>query len=111
MTWFSPLRDDGVGMSDERLHTLLPEEGPARPQVQSVASATVQTTPRTASPSRLPRRRGRVGVRNVHERIQLYFGAGYGLSFDHNNGAGTVVEVRLPVITGDDAEGEEGDGA
>ncbi len=42
--------------------------------------------------------RSRVGVRNVHERIQLYFGTQYGLSFHSNNGSGTLVEVRLPVV-------------
>jgi two-component system sensor histidine kinase YesM len=61
----------------------------------------------TLDPTRVRRRRGRVGVRNVHERIQLYFGAAYGLSFGHNNGAGTVVEVRLPVITGNDGDDRE----
>ncbi|NBC29807.1 MAG: HAMP domain-containing protein [Spirochaetes bacterium] len=123
------VRDDGVGMSDERLQSLLPEAGPfagsprrgadgeartAVPERQkgpTPATGAVRTARREADSSRLPRRRGRVGVRNVHERIQLYFGTGYGLSFDHNNGAGTVVEVRLPVITGDDAEDGEGNGA
>jgi two-component system, sensor histidine kinase YesM len=37
-------------------------------------------------------------VRNVHERIQLYFGRKYGLSFHSVHGGGTVVHVRLPVV-------------
>jgi two-component system sensor histidine kinase YesM len=116
------VRDDGVGMSDARLRTLLQEDdalagagnaggGGFRPAGDRAAGATAtgsSTTSRLAvDPMRVRRRRGRVGVRNVHERIRLYFGAEYGLSFDHNNGAGTAVEVRLPVITGDDGDGQE----
>lgn len=108
------VQDDGVGMSEAQLASLL-----APPAARSARS--------TASPERRPRRRhGRVGVRNVHERIQLYFGAEYGLSFRRNgNGSaasqafgraetgaggtgvaetrtgGTTVEVRLPVVTAD----------
>ncbi len=40
----------------------------------------------------------RVGVRNVHERIQLYFGSTYGLTYRSNAAGGTTVEVRLPAI-------------
>lgn len=57
----------------------------------------------------LQRRRTRVGVRNVHERIQLYFGAEYGLSFAHNGGAGTIVRVRLPVIADNPEEANAAD--
>ncbi|MFP4376306.1 MAG: sensor histidine kinase [Spirochaetales bacterium] len=40
----------------------------------------------------------RVGVRNVHERIQLYFGPEYGLRYRRNAQGGTTVEVKLPVV-------------
>ncbi|NBD23876.1 cache domain-containing sensor histidine kinase [Paenibacillus glycinis] len=37
-----------------------------------------------------------VGVRNVHERLQLYFGPQYGLSYKSKPGAGTTVVIRFP---------------
>ena len=39
-----------------------------------------------------------VGVRIVHERIQLHFGKDYGLVFASEKGEGTVVTVRLPAL-------------
>ncbi|MFU1793817.1 sensor histidine kinase [Paenibacillus azoreducens] len=42
-----------------------------------------------------------VGVRNVHERIRLYYGKNYGLSFESELEAGTTVTITLPVETGD----------
>ena len=41
---------------------------------------------------------GGVGVTNVHERIQLYFGAAYGVSFESEKGKGTVATIRLPAL-------------
>jgi two-component system sensor histidine kinase YesM len=65
------IEDDGKGMDQEKLSTLLlpspkPEEG-----------------------------RG-VGVRNVHERLQLYFGTQYGLTYKSALGEGTTVYIRIP---------------
>jgi two-component system, sensor histidine kinase YesM len=42
-----------------------------------------------------------VGVRNVQERIRLYFGPRYGLQFESTPGKGTVVTIRIPMVTGD----------
>ncbi|MCX7711150.1 MAG: sensor histidine kinase [Clostridia bacterium] len=39
-----------------------------------------------------------VGVRNVNERIKLYFGDDYGLSFESEIDRGTVANLRLPVM-------------
>jgi two-component system sensor histidine kinase YesM len=39
-----------------------------------------------------------VGVPNVHERLQLYFGAQYGLSYKSTLGEGTTVTIRFPKI-------------
>ena len=53
-------------------------------------------------------RKNGVGVLNVHERIQLYYGKDYGLRFSSTLGEGTVVEVRIPCEEGGKAEyGEE----
>lgn len=41
-------------------------------------------------------RRNGVGVLNVHERIQLYYGKEYGLKFSSEEGLGTTVEVHVP---------------
>jgi two-component system sensor histidine kinase YesM len=41
---------------------------------------------------------GGVGVTNVHERIQLYFGAAYGVTFESAKGKGTVATIRLPAL-------------
>ncbi|MFW6313473.1 MAG: sensor histidine kinase, partial [Spirochaetota bacterium] len=80
--------DDGVGMSPERMRNALEptDEGTS-------ADAHLEGNGR----------RTRVGLRNVHERIQLYIGEEFGLAFRSNNGSGTVVDVRLPVI------GQEGE--
>ena len=37
-----------------------------------------------------------LGLKNVHQRIRLYCGNHYGLSFDSTPGEGTTVTVRLP---------------
>ncbi len=36
------------------------------------------------------------GIRNVHERIRLYFGPEYGLSYKSNVGKGTLITIRIP---------------
>ncbi len=43
-----------------------------------------------------------VGVRNVQERIRLYFGPEFGVQFESAPGMGTTATIRIPVI----AEGE-----
>jgi two-component system sensor histidine kinase YesM len=44
-----------------------------------------------------------VGVRNVQERIRLYFGPEYGVQFESDPGRGTTATIRIPVIAGDGA--------
>lgn len=41
-----------------------------------------------------------IGIKNVDERIKLYFGEKYGLNIISNLGEGTVIEVRLPEQSG-----------
>jgi two-component system sensor histidine kinase YesM len=39
---------------------------------------------------------GGVGLKNVHQRLILTFGEGYGVSFDGSGAAGTTVRIRIP---------------
>ena len=41
---------------------------------------------------------GGVGVKNVRDRIQLYFGAAYGVAFESVKGEGTTAIIRLPAV-------------
>jgi two-component system sensor histidine kinase YesM len=67
------VEDNGIGMNNEKCISLL-----------------YPTTNHTDS-------RG-VGVLNVHERLQLYFGTQYGLSYTSELGVGTVVTIRFPKV-------------
>ncbi|MBI9108985.1 MAG: sensor histidine kinase [Spirochaetales bacterium] len=72
--------DNGKGMNQQQLVEL----------IEGVTAADEKR-------SRLSRQG--LGVRNVHERIRIYFGEGYGLSFASEEGKGTVITVRLPAKT------------
>lgn len=39
-----------------------------------------------------------IGLTNIHTRIELYYGRGYGLSIDSKEGEGTNVEIKLPIL-------------
>lgn len=70
--------DDGVGMEKECVERIL--SGPAP----------------HSNASRLG-----MGLRNVHDRIQLYYGEEYGLSISSVAGVGTTVQIVLPEGTCD----------
>ena len=70
--WFQ-ISDNGLGMTQEQLDGLLSD----RPHVSS-------------------RRGSGIGVKNVNERIRLYFGEHYGLSIQSEPDEGTVITIRLP---------------
>ncbi|MFC0391882.1 cache domain-containing sensor histidine kinase [Paenibacillus mendelii] len=79
--------DNGVGMTKEKIAGLM--KGGLSTEETASASGGFH-----------------IGVRNVHERIQLYYGTGYGLSIVSDPLAGTTVTVRLRIIeTGDAADG------
>ncbi|ACT03942.1 cache domain-containing sensor histidine kinase [Paenibacillus sp. JDR-2] len=75
--------DNGVGMEAEALRTIL-------------------------EPRRSDRESKGVGVVNVHERIQLYFGKDYGLTYKSVQDEGTTVTVRIAAIEGDELAGGVG---
>ena len=69
------VEDNGLGMTGE--------------QVKNLFSAA----------DHVPSRRGSgIGVRNVNERIKLYFGKDYGLSIDSEPDEGTTVTAHLPAV-------------
>jgi two-component system sensor histidine kinase YesM len=67
--------DNGVGMTKEDL--------------ERIFEVKIKTKPTAGS---------NVGVKNVNERIKLYFGDEYGLSFESKRYEGTVVSILLPVL-------------
>ena len=70
--WFR-ISDNGLGMTEEQVESLLGDE----PHVSS-------------------RRGSGIGVKNVNERIRLYFGEGYGLAIESEPDEGTMIRIRLP---------------
>ncbi|MUT65301.1 sensor histidine kinase [Paenibacillus sp. NEAU-GSW1] len=78
--WFQ-VSDNGVGMDGETLRAIL--------------------EPRSSDHES----KG-VGVVNVHERIQLYFGKGYGLSYESSAATGTTVTVRIARLLPQTDKGE-----
>ena len=39
-----------------------------------------------------------IGLKNIHSRIELYYGKGYGLSISNNADKGATVLIRVPII-------------
>lgn len=76
--------DDGIGMDEAKVETLLTSSGGNQS-------------------------RNSVGITNVHQRIQLYFGADYGLSYTSEPGAGTCVKLLIPAIHAEERREKEGD--
>lgn len=74
------INDNGLGMSEERLNHIV-----AGTVVSSKGSG--------------------VGVKNVQERIRLYFGSSYGLHFESEQEEGTTVTIRFPAIPLDQMDG------
>lgn len=68
------VEDDGVGIPADKLRNLLNENIRKADQGKHT----------------------HIGLLNVHKRLQLYFGSSYGLTINSEEGAGTVVIIRLP---------------
>ncbi|GGA23756.1 sensor histidine kinase [Paenibacillus physcomitrellae] len=68
------LQDNGIGMTEEVLKGILNGEK----RVKGSGSG--------------------VGVHNVHERIRLYYGPDYGLSYESELEEGTTVTITLPAV-------------
>lgn len=63
------IADDGVGMSEERREAVLRKEASMN----------------------------RVGLRNIHDRIQINYGTEYGLGIESQEGVGTTITFILPI--------------
>ena len=70
--------DDGIGMEPEQVAALLQNE---------------------------PSDRTGIGVKNVNDRLRIYFGAGYGISIESAPYEGTTVTIRTPRVP-EDREGD-----
>ena len=71
------VRDNGVGMSEEMIRTVLKQGQQDRTGI---------------------------GIRNVNDRLQIYFGRQYGLHITSEPDEGTYVEIRMPKIQEGDYE-------
>ncbi|GBG05963.1 two-component sensor histidine kinase [Paenibacillus agaridevorans] len=76
--------DNGIGISEEKIQEILSLE-------QSDEN----------------RRFSGIGLRNVHDRIQLYFGKTYGIEIESDLNKGTIIKVLIPYERnrGDEFEG------
>ncbi|WP_207659144.1 cache domain-containing sensor histidine kinase [Anaerobacterium chartisolvens] len=75
------IMDDGIGMSVEQVN-----------EIKELLSEKPKFT-------ELGQRNKRsIGIKNVHSRIQLYYGMEYGLSFESEQNSGTKVKVRVPRV-------------
>ena len=45
-----------------------------------------------------PEDRTGIGIRNVNDRLRIYFGAPYGLNITSELDVGTCVEIRMPKV-------------
>lgn len=78
--------DDGIGMEEETIRTIL-------------------------YPTQANSAKGGVGIANVHQRIQLYFGTNYGLSYKSVVNEGTTAIVTIPAIHFDEQGSKEEESA
>lgn len=65
------VQDNGVGMSEEQVSSILHQD---------------------------PKDRTGIGIKNVNDRLQIYFGKQYGLRITSELDVGTCVEIRMPKI-------------
>lgn len=75
------ISDDGIGMSIEQLH-----------EIQDKFAQEAHFT-------ELGQRNNQsIGLKNIHSRIELYYGQGYGLSIESKEMIGTTITIKLPIL-------------
>lgn len=72
------IRDDGMGMTEQQLAAI-------RRRLSDPSSS-----------GQHDGESGKVGIKNVHDRIRFYYGDAYGISIDSVQGEGTQVTIRIP---------------
>lgn len=75
------VEDDGVGMPEEKLIQIR-ENLEKEPHFTKLGHRNNQS----------------IGLKNIHSRIELYYGKGYGLSIESSEGKGTKINIKLPVL-------------
>lgn len=75
------VKDNGKGMSPETLHSI-------RQRLLEEANFTELGH----------RNKQSIGLTNIHTRIELYYGRGYGLTISSTEGEGTIIEIKIPVL-------------
>ena len=68
------ITDNGVGMSEEQVESILKKE-------------------RTDSKG--------IGVKNVNDRIKIYFGDDYGIIVESELDVGTMITIKIPAVMED----------
>ena len=74
------VEDNGVGMTEEQCNFILDKE---------------------------PGDNSGIGIKNVNDRVKIYFGKEYGLSIQSELDEGTIVTIRMPKVVQKDAAGWE----
>lgn len=75
------ITDDGKGMTADQLHALQ-EKLAEEPQITELGK----------------RDKRSIGLKNIHSRIELYYGTGYGLSIESKEDHGTTVAICVPIL-------------
>lgn len=104
------IADDGSGMDEETLDRLNRKiNGAAGSGAGSgVSGGGVRDGGSRDGSGRGARHNG-VAMANINQRIKLLFGDEYGMYVSSTPGCGTEVEVRVPMITADEAAAQGGD--
>ena len=69
---FMEVEDNGVGMTQELCHEILERD---------------------------PKRKTGIGIKNVNDRVRIYFGSEYGMTITSELDEGTCVKIRMPKVT------------
>lgn len=85
--WYR-ISDNGLGMTSEQVAGLL-SENPSLPETCNEKQSQPVSSKRGSG----------IGVRNVNQRIRLYFGEQYGLNIQSEPDEGTVILIHLPVMS------------
>ncbi|MEX2414898.1 MAG: sensor histidine kinase [Paenibacillaceae bacterium] len=100
------IADDGLGMSKETLDSLNYQLSHTLNEIQQ--QSTTDDSDQEQIALRVNRMIGGYGIMNVHTRIVLSFGEGYGVSIDSQVGKGTIVTIIHPIIIDEEGAGRNG---